>query len=413
MRIKLKKTTKNMQHITAHPGWMFLLFCCILLLSLNMRLEIGASHSSILNLGMGLALCAGAGVLLGVAAQVLVGRLSRMRLTATTGVIGFLVVLACCGTGIIRLFHLRLSAALPILFVSLIAEGLIFGSTRSDRVRVREGLIAFFTASVFLIVLSAAAEAVVLCLCMLVLAASCLKERSNMLVLLTVLAAVGVIGLLAAWICWNIVTGSTAEAPKLVRMLSTLYIRFRSAVEVYLNPAGANVYTNGYQIHRVRLALDGAQLLGPSRAAVEIPQAYSVCAFTTFVATYGLIPAATVLALLPALFRRTAAAAVHAAERREGTVALALGSGLVLSGLLSAAANAGLVPLMGFSFPVLSASGQYLLLSLAILVYLSRVQLGDRKTDEPTPMERRTDRIWVTITAAAALILLRLVLHAF
>ena len=94
-------------------------------------------------------------------------------------------------------------------------------------------------------------------------------------------------------------------------------------------------------------------------------------------------------------------------------MALALGSGLVLSGLLSAAANAGLVPLMGFSFPVLSASGQYLLLSLAILVYLSRVQLGDRKTDEPTPMERRTDRIWVTITATAALILLRLVLHTF
>lgn len=382
----------------------------LMLMTLTMQLQQEDLAGRLVPMGLSMLLCTAAGLLLGMGILMLMRRLPEKRWITMAGVGAVLLLLMADNAVIgIRFFSHRMSTGLVMVFLGVIVQGFIYSNGCSDAVRIRESLMAFVLFALFLTTNSASAEVILLALTMLVLAAVYLEDRRGLFCLAAVLAAMAFGLLLLTQMCWNLYQSHDGDVPRIVELFAKIMNRIRRVTQMYLNPAGADIMQEGYQPYRIREALQWADFTGKAWHFVQVPQAYSVCAFTTFVITFGVLPAGMALALLLGIFRRSATIAGAAKDRLEGAVGLAFGSFLMLSGILSAAGNVGLIPLMGYTFPILADSGTSLVLTVAMLACLARIPV-DREEERWANMKSRSNLVWAVSGAVVVLILLQLLL---
>lgn len=372
----------------------------LMLMTLTMQLQQEELDGSMMHMGLTVLGCTAAGLLLGMGILMLMHHLPEKRWITMAGV------------GMLLMFSVapyRLSTGLLVVFLGLIVQGMIYGSDCSDGIRVRESLLAFFLFALFLMVNAAAAEVILLAMTMLVLAVVLMEDRRWSICLAAVLTAVAFSLLLTARICWDLYHIHGRDVPWVVNIFAKLMYRFRLIMEQYLDPAGADIYNEGYQLYRVREALCWASFIGRGWGFFEVPQAYTACVFTTFVVTFGILPAGLVLVLMLGIFRRSASIAMAAQNRLEGTVGLAFGSFLMLSGLLSAAGNLGLLPLMGYTFPILADSGTSLVMTVAMMACLALIPVTP-EAERRAAVKGRAELVWSVGGVAVMLILMKLLL---
>lgn len=385
----------------------------LILMMLTMQLRRMGADENPMGLGLKIMICTAGGIALGVGLTALVKCLTSKCWIFMAGVSVLLMLMVAVADfgGMVSIFGIRINAGMLAVFAALMVQGLIYGSDCSDGVRVRESLLAFVGFALILSMLSAAAEVVVLWLTVMVMALICLRDWRWLVRSLVVQAAVA-FGLLAVTvICWGVAQNGAEEIPALMQIAARIGGRFVNLASVYLDPGSMYIHGVGYQMYMIGQCLSQVEMVGCAARFVEVTMADTSGVFSTFAATYGILPAVLVLVMLLGIFSRSAEIARKAADRREGAVALAFGSFLMLSGLLTATGNVGLTPLLGFTFPILADSGTGLLLSVAMMCYLLRVRQVEAAPAEELRMRHRGSVVWGVAMAAVLLVLMRLTMY--